>query len=611
MTTRSWDRVRAIAGPALVAATGVALAARTWKVWGDPVVDFGREIYLAWRLADGAVLYRDVAHFGGPLPPVVNGVWFTVMGPGLLQLIALNLLVLTAVTAALFSICRSLGGFLAGTVAAIVFLCLQGLGYFGAGTYNFVTPYSHEVTYGILFGLTAVAAVRGYARTGRPRWAFAAGASAGLSFLTKPETFLATSCAAMVGLAAAKYRGPASHGEAARGSPRSAAPVAAALAGAAIPPLAAFAGLAVDLGASGAADGLLRQWRMVFDGRITSLPYYRWVVGLDTVAANVLSVGVWTLGGIAVVLTLAWVARHVRDERRGAIVAFGAVVVTVLGTGAWAPWHRVWFVLPAAAVAVLIDSARRLERGEGRGVQEITALAFATLASVLLVKQALHPRIFHYGFALSVPAVAVCVLALVAWIPARLRSGGVVFRGAALGLVAGIALFHLALSHAAIEAASASSAPIGVGRDVLRADSRRAVVLQGVIARIQEGPAEATVAVLPEGAYVNFVLRRPNPTAFVQLMPPELITWGENAVLDAYRGSAPDFVVLVHRDLSEYGKGPFGGGYGDRLMEWIRDNYRTVQVLGGEPFGEDTVFGAEVLERKSRGTTPEHLASLE
>jgi len=109
----------------------------------------------------------------------------------------------------------------------------------------------------------------------------------------------------------------------------------------------------------------------------------------------------------------------------------------------------------------------------------------------------------------------------------------------------------------------------------------------------------ASLAVLPEGAYLNFVLRRPNPTGFVQLMPPELITWGEEEVLKAYQRSPPDVVVLLHRDWSEYGTGAFGTTLGRELVRWLRGNYRSVRIVGDPPFAAESDFGAEILHRRA------------
>lgn len=596
---RAW--VEAYGPPILVVTVGVALAGRTRTLWGDPVSDFGREIYLAWRLSEGSVLYRDVAHFNGPLASYVNAGWLAVTGPGLAQLIALNLLVLAVVTTALFSICRAAGDRVVATVAALVFLGLQGFGYFGGGTFNFVTPYSHDLTWGLLLGLLAVVVSGAYARTGRNGWALAGGLCVGLSLLTKPEAFLGTALATAVGLwAGSRYRAARVAGRTLRSSRRIPGVALAAVAGTVTPPLVAFAGLSAAADASIAWDGLTRQWRMVMDSRIRGLAYYDWVRGLDAVGSNLVAIAVWTLGAVVAVLVLARTSRAMRPLPFGGVLPFAGVAVAVLAAGQWAPWHRVWFVLPVAVAAILLDSGSRVLRRAGRPGREVTTLALAMLAAALLSKQALYPRITHYGFALAAPAVALTVIGLLARIPARMEKGAGVFRACALGLITAIALYHFGLSQAAV-AATASGVRVGTEREALRADSLRGLVLREVIDHLQARPERegASLAVLPEGAYLNFVLRRPNGTGFVHLMPPELITWGEEAVLEAYRRSPPDVVVLLHRDWSEYGTGPFGITYGRDLMRWLRSGYRSVRIVGDPPFRAESEFGAEILDRKA------------
>ena len=31
----------------------------SWGKWPDPLIDFGRELYLPWRTTQGAVLFKD------------------------------------------------------------------------------------------------------------------------------------------------------------------------------------------------------------------------------------------------------------------------------------------------------------------------------------------------------------------------------------------------------------------------------------------------------------------------------------------------------------------------------------------------------------------------
>jgi hypothetical protein len=76
-----------------LAVLAIALLALVWWSWGkwlDPLVDFGRELYLPWQITEGRVLYRDLASFNGPLSPYLNALWFTIGGVSLRTLVVAN-----------------------------------------------------------------------------------------------------------------------------------------------------------------------------------------------------------------------------------------------------------------------------------------------------------------------------------------------------------------------------------------------------------------------------------------------------------------------------------------------------------------------------------------
>jgi hypothetical protein len=61
----------------------------------------------------------------------------------------------------------------------------------------------------------------------------------------------------------------------------------------------------------------------------------------------------------------------------------------------------------------------------------------------------------------------------------------------------------------------------------------------------------------------------------------------------------PEWLVLVHRDDSEYGHRFFGRDYGQSFSEWIRDNYEGAQLLGAHPL-TGPYFGVLITRRVSR-----------
>ncbi len=67
--------MRRATGPLIVAAAAVAGLIWSWGTWLDPTIDFGRELYVPWRLSEGDVLFRDIVSFNGPLSHYLLAGW--------------------------------------------------------------------------------------------------------------------------------------------------------------------------------------------------------------------------------------------------------------------------------------------------------------------------------------------------------------------------------------------------------------------------------------------------------------------------------------------------------------------------------------------------------
>ena len=143
-----------IPGPLLCLATLVALAVWSWGKWPDVQIDFGRELYVAWRLAEGEVLYRDLAYFNGPLSPYFNALLFAVFGSRFWVLSWANLGLLALTGWLLYRLLRH-GTDRVGATAAV--MALFGVFAFGhvmsVGNYNWISPYSHELTHGVILSV--------------------------------------------------------------------------------------------------------------------------------------------------------------------------------------------------------------------------------------------------------------------------------------------------------------------------------------------------------------------------------------------------------------------------------------------------------------------------
>src|SRR5262245_8791079 len=104
------------------------MAAWTWGTWPDVLVDFGRELYVPWRITQGQTLYRDIAYFNGPFSPYLNALWFTWFGVSLRTLVWANLALLAILIVLIYRIARGMGDRLAAAGACLMVLTVFAFG---------------------------------------------------------------------------------------------------------------------------------------------------------------------------------------------------------------------------------------------------------------------------------------------------------------------------------------------------------------------------------------------------------------------------------------------------------------------------------------------------
>ena len=97
---------------------------------------------------------------------------------------------------------------------------------------------------------------------------------------------------------------------------------------------------------------------------------------------------------------------------------------------------------------------------------------------------------------------------------------------------------------------------------------------------------------------LNYLSRRATTARQMNFMMTEMIVFGEEAMVAGFQAGPPDYVVLVHKDTSEWGVGPFGRDdrYGRRIMRWVYQHYELVVLFGDEPF-QSKAFGIQILKR--------------
>ncbi len=603
-------------GPLLVAAAGAACLSWSWDYGPDSLIDFGRELYIPWRLASGDALYRDLVYLNGPLSPYWNALLFQAFGVGLRTLMIGNVVVSAAITILLYRLLTRIADRFTATVACAGFMSSLAFTQLGsAANYNFLTPYSHEITHGMLLSLLAL-----FALSTRDRFGLAAIAGSGLCLglvsLTKPEIFLAAAAALAIGLTLTAW--------AERSSPRAIARSFAAFVGAALlPPLVAVGLLMLAMPGETAVHGLIDPWLSIANPELAQLEFYRWVRGTAQLDINLARMRMWIGRYALLCFPLAVVALLVRRHARWRWFAVAAVLalflfgtgpgpyLSILGFGSSTPhppamrineWPHAVRALPLAlpliglgALAWLVLD-RRAGRDTSRGVLRVAFIAFAM---ALLGKIFFNVTLHHYGFALAMPATLTLFAALLSWIPraiSRYDGFGPVFAAGSLG-------FLLAATPDLAKIIEFQFAPriysLGSDNDRFK-DGRNAAYVANTLLEIKKRVGrDETLAVIPEGVMLNYLARRAASTPHNNFMPPELLIYGEDRILNDFRASPPDYIAVVHKNTTEYGFPLFGQDYARDFYAWVKANYTRVHRTGQEPLVDISQFGIDLLKRRA------------
>lgn len=600
-----WGRSR-WAGLALAGCVFVLAAALSWRRWPDVLVDFGMQLYLPWRISEGDVLYRDMMYLtGGPLSQYFNALLFKIFGVSFRTLIFANLAITAGMLVLIYRRFLAAADRLTATMICLGIVLVFAFQHSGLiGNYNYVTPYCHEVVHGLVLSIVAVAWLSSWIEKKQIRFAAAAGFGTGLVFLTKPDIFLAlVVCAGMAFLVVGFFHQRT--GFAAKSL------VAFLLAG--LVPLLGFFALFLRVeGWPASARSVISAWAPLWHTSIAQDPFYQWCLGLDAPFLHLEKMAAHFIFIVVATAVYALAFRRGMESRfkwiKPSWVVWPLLVSPLLVLAIvlnWGDCGRSLPLLGLSACVLLGLSCRKIAAEPAA----LFPLLWNVFGLALLAKMGFFTRISHYGFALAMPAFAGAVYLFVWLLPMLLEQRYQVrfhlFRATAcLVLMTGFVRLFLHSESYYLQ----KNVPVGRGGDKIMAYGPTVDPFHGrvevALSWVQKNvPPEATLAVLPEGAMINYLSRHVNPTPCLVWVPPVMAVFGQTNMAAAFEENSPDYVLIIARNTSEFGVGYFGyyRGYGTELMQWIDDHYDRVypaDPTGKSPSGSKSFFGLQIMKRR-------------
>jgi 4-amino-4-deoxy-L-arabinose transferase-like glycosyltransferase len=574
-----------------------SLTAWSWRKWADVFIDYGMDLYIPWQLSQGRRLYRDISWLHGPLAQYFNTLLFKLTGPSITTLIIADLAITALLTFVIYRIFTIL--FDRRTALAVCVVFLSGFAfsqYTRMGSFNYIAPYRHEQTHGVVLAVVMVYCLIRLLTQGQTRWAGLAGLCLGLVALTKIEITLAAAAAAGSAFVVIAVDRFASIRQTLRHLLFFAAV-------ALIPPLISIAVMATWLPWPQAVEHTFANFTLTWQYPVLDEGFYLFVTGLDAPRAHLIRMLVLSVAFVLLVVTVialqSWLVKKRMLQSPASVVFFGLAVFVAALLPQTVPWQEIGLLLPVTT-AVMIPLTLRV-----RNVQSAGLLIWSVFSLGMMAKTMLHVRLYHYGFTLAMPAtlllVGVCITSLPN-LAAKWTGSSSLVRATMIGLIAAACVFHLAWTN---EFYGAKTLRVGDGGDAILTYPYPVEpvgeLIQRTIDEVQRNtPAEATVLVLPQGMTLNYLTRRTNGTPFWSFLPWDLkINGGEKQVLETIRTHPPDYVVLMHNGVPDFEGGFFGGraGSGKIILDWLSQSYYQTWQVGALPFVNEQP-GVLMLKRK-------------
>jgi hypothetical protein len=590
--------------PWLLVASGVLMAQISWLKWPDLVIDFGEQAYIAWRLSEGAVLYRDIAYFYGPLSSYVHALLFKLFGPHLIVLIIFNLVLVASLTALIYRLFLFIGSRLSALVAGLTFLIVFAFAqYLWMGNHNFVCSYVYDVTHGIFLSFLAAGQYLIFAKSREPSRLLLLGLLSGLVLLTKIEVSLAWTTAVFVGLFLLFKTWNCTLREWKKN-------LILFCSGLFLPFLMFTAYFAYHIGWSQGIQAMLGPWTYVLSTDIGSLRFYKGVMGIDALGKNLFLILKYFLS-CALFLTILGVFNHALRKPVSKFPLFGVLIIILFCLGIQTfqtiiPWLQLLKPLPFIMLAAAIFLTFKIWRKDNESSDPLPALVLATLtifATTLLIKIFFNAHVYHYGTALAMPGTLILFKFLIDDLSNKVKKiskNHLFFKGT---MIAGISLF--AFNHFLVSAnfygkkvfsvASGGDTIISYHPEI----APRALFFQITLDILnKEMKAGETLATFPTGTLLNYLTRKESTIDSISYNPGTWKLLGEPRVLKDLEAAPPTYIAIVYHDFYEFEYRFFGKDFGLDIYQWILGNYDSFKVIGNDPVKGES-FGIHLYKLKA------------
>lgn len=577
----------------LLGAVFIYLLSKTWNKWGDIIIDTSRELWLPAQLLKGKVLYKDIFYIYGFFAPYIVALAYAIFGIHISTVAGCGIIVTVLTSLCLYKISRLFLNEMESMLVILTFLFVYAFGFYvWSGIFNFILPYSFASTLLTLFTSLALYLFLKYLFSGRTIYLLFWALAVSCALLCRIETALAI----WAGFAFLGVVLILKNGSFFKRTLYLAMPI-----------VIAFLAYYIFLFASGAffefKQGVFDYLRLAINSK--SAIFGLRMSGLDNIGYNITLVVKSFILYFTVVLIIAIFCRALTisisrmewDTDTAIPMVFLAFAIFMLTKEYFST--LLYRPIPVILIFTAFLSFYRIMRG--RDFRENMSMLSLSLIPLLLASRvALNSTPHNYGFNLL-------PLGLICYFIFFLRS------------VKDFLVSHIKVNNKALSASlfaffllliipswdyslwlyNTKNLRITSWRgDLFCWRNQQTIFFWQTVDYIAKNtPKTSTVVTFPEGVSINFFADRDTPLKYYTFLPHDIEIYGEENIVTQLKDSKVDYIVILSRDLTEYGYAGFGIDYAKKIFSWIEDTYEIAAQFGPLPYSSQE-FGIAIYRKK-------------
>ena len=568
--------------------------------FGDITIDYGRELYIPWQIYKGKILYKEIANYFGPLSSFINFEVFNIFGVSIQSLQRFKFILLALTSFVLYTLFGFITNEAVSAICIFIFVIFAGINVQeDMRNFNFISPYSHELMHGIIISMLIFYVLSRNNPTRLVRNSFVVGLMLGCIFIIKSEVFFAAA-AALIYYIVATIRTK-------EFSERIYSIIALLFVGLAMPFVFALACFASVSSIQEAIGWLTLMYSLPFHLPAPMAVFYSKISGSSQPLLSMSAM----LSSFGSICLLYYVFLKLSDKLTSTnkLIRLACILTacTIFISGyavIFSKFNNISRITISFIPLLLALSFFHVDRcisGQENQAMQYKLLIFNSyivFSLGMMVKVILRPGAMYYSAFLVFPGLLSFIMISLWYAPCFLFKKNIEYFIAPTLLLLTLILFPGVNEDIKVFSGPAFVALNTDKQDLFYSNDSKKAVLKNLINYINEVKMRnQTLAVMPEGIGINYLLRMDNPTRFICLSPPEWFTFGGDKITEEYISNSPDWIVLLHRDTPEYGIDYFGKGYAQDLYNWVDANYSRVKCFGGVPFASDNAFGACLYQK--------------